>query len=519
MRKKKDNFKWIGIGIIVGIALGLFIGAQRNIRQWLQTFGYVLNLVHRNYVQELDPNELIQHSIQGMLQKLDQHSVYLDTIGYEELKIHTSGEYGGLGFRVSKVKESLTIMEVFEGYPAYQAGLQAGDKIIKINGISTKGMQLHEAVTKMRGDVGTHVTLTVKKEGIKEPIDFHLTREMIKIKNVMHFGLIDSDIGYVRIAQFSANTGEEVREALDSLTSQGAKKFIVDLRTNPGGLLQEAVKVVDNFLPKGRIVVSTKGKAPASNRDFYTTTDSKIGTAPIIVLVNRQSASASEIVAGAIQDWDAGLILGDTTFGKGSVQTIFPLEEGAIKLTTATYHTPSGRCINRSDTVQYLLKNPTLGMKFTTVGPLRRNIDSEGSIIPDIVLEPAVSLSPLLLHEAKFPPLFIYTANAIGVVMQYASKYVREHPEIKRDFNVGNSMLQDFKSFLRAKEIEFTDAQFDSASQLIAETLKERIAETKWGIRAKYEVIFATDPWIKSAIDIITKANEAEKLFEVAHIK
>jgi carboxyl-terminal processing protease len=310
---------------------------------------------------------------------------------------------------------------MFEGNPAYRAGIQAGDKIVKIDGESTRETNLHQAVMKMRGKPGTQVILTIKKEGIEEPIDFDLTREMIKVKSVIYSGLIEeSDIAYLRIAQFSDGTGREVGSALDSLMALGANKFIIDLRGNPGGLLKEAIRVVDNFFPKGRIIVSTRGKRPAANRDFYAVTESKTGDAPVIVLVNRHSASASEIVAGAIQDWDAGLVLGDTTHGKGSVQTMFPLQEGGIKLTTATYHTPSGRCINRSDdTLRYLLRNPTLGKEYTTLGHLERTFVSEGHIIPDVVLEPELSLSLLLMNPVKPPPAFLITAFGKRVFVQY----------------------------------------------------------------------------------------------------
>ena len=510
--------KYIGIIAIV-IAGGVLISATINIRQSIQTFGTVFNLVLRNYVQEVTPSDLIQDAINGMLQRLDPHTVYLDTTGYKELRIHTSGEYGGLGFSFRGLKNVITIMEIFEGTPAYRGGLQAGDDIMKIDGLSTKGMSTNEAVNKMRGAAGTDVTLTIKKEGIKEPIDFHLTREIIKIRNVVYSGLINSNIGYIRIAQFSANTGEDVGRALDSLILQGANKFIIDLRGNPGGLLVEAIKVADHFLPKGKLIVSTKGRVPETNRDYYATTGSKIHSTPIIVLVNGFSASASEIVAGAIQDWDAGLIVGDTTIGKGSVQTLFPLENGAIKLTTATYHTPSGRCINQLDTTLFLFRNPSLGKKFTTLGPLKRELVSGGSIVPDVVFDPVASLSPLLINLTKPPNVLLITAIGKGAFMHYASKYAREHPKLAQDFKIGSTILYDFKAYLREQEIEFTDAQFDSVSHFIAESLNEAIAEAKWGTEGKYEVIIAQDPWIRTSVDMISKANTSAELFKNGGIK
>jgi len=447
-----------------------------------------------------------------MLSNLDPYSTYLTEREYRELGIRTSGEYGGLGFSVSKVKNVITVISPFEGTPAYRAGIQPGDKIIKIDNFPTKGMELDEAVDKMRGTPGTKVILSIGREGIEKPIDFHLTRAEIKIENVTYYGIIEPDIGYLRLSGFSQNAGKEVSEALDSLLAKGTNKFIIDLRMNPGGLLQQAVEVADNFFSRGKTIVSTKGRTRSTNRDFYATTDSKTGKAPIIILVDGGSASASEIVAGAIQDWEQGLIVGDTTFGKGSVQTLVKLdrslESGALKLTTAMYYTPSGRCINHSDTLVYLLKNPTSGKDFRTLGTLKRKLVSCGSIIPDTVLK---SGKPL--------PYFLANAAQEGVFIQYTSKYVREHPNLVPGFEVDTRILEDFKSFMQDKKIKFNDADFDSATQKISETLKIMIAETKWGTEGKYEVILAQDPWIKESIKLISEANSIQELLKIASIK
>ncbi|MCK4352551.1 S41 family peptidase [candidate division WOR-3 bacterium] len=506
--------RYIIIVIIVILLGGLGFWAKadtasENLYQLLNTFGQVLKLVKQGYVQEVSSSELVRAAIRGMLSKLDHHSTYLTSKDYKELKIKTSGKYGGLGFVVSKIAGIITVISPFEGTPAYRAGLQPGDRIIKIDGISTKGIELDEAVGKMRGTPGTKVILTIAREGIDEPIDFNLTRAIIDLKNVMYFGLIDSNIGYIRLSGFSKGTGEEVSKALNKLQSQGARKFILDLRSNPGGLLDEAVKVSDNFLPPGRLIVLTKGRVRRANRDFYSKSESKTIGLPIIVLANRGSASASEIVAGAIQDWDLGLIVGDTTFGKGSVQTLMPLGDGeAIKLTTARYYTPSGRCINKSDTLRFLLKNPTLGKKFVSLGPLKREFISNGAIIPDIILE----------YE-KYPPSLITHIRRKGLFMQYTSKYVREHPEIKKDFVVGASILKEFKSFLKTKELKFIDSEYDTAGVFIKRLLKQHIAEDKWGTKGKYEVILEYDSWIKTATELLSKAQSKEELFNSAGVK
>jgi len=500
--------KFVVIGLIVVSLAGLGVWAQsNNLYQLLRTFGQVLKLVQENYVQEVDSSELVRSAIKGMLSKLDPHSTYLTQHDYRELQIHTQGKYGGLGFVVSKVDNAITVISPFEGTPAERAGLQPGDRIVKIDGVLTLGMEVDEAVSKMRGAPGTPVTLTIEREGIEEPIDFYLTREIIELKNVQYAGLIQPNVGYIRLSGFSEGAGEEVRLAVDSLLAHGARKFLLDLRANPGGLLNEAVNVVDNFLPPGRVVVSTKGRAPRANRDFYSTSKTKTHGLPIIVLVDGASASASEIVAGAVQDWDIGLIVGDTTFGKGSVQTVLPIEAGeAVKLTTARYYIPSGRCIDMGDTSRFLLRNPTLGKKFTSVGGLGREFESHGSIVPDVVLE-SVEM-----------PSIIADIQRSGLFMQYTSKYAREHSNLKRRFEVDSLMLGDFRSFLKKKEMKFSEAEFDSGGEAIKKTLKSMIAEDMWGTEGKYEVLLSEDPWVQASIELLSKASSDTDLFRIAGV-
>lgn len=508
MRKKKVLIAVIIVTFLAVFGLRAATGSG-NVYQLLRTFNKILQQVEESYVQKIDPVELVRAAIRGMLSKLDPHSVYLTQKSYEELRIHTKGEYGGLGFTVGKREGILTVILPFEDTPAYRAGLQPADKIIKIGGIPTKDMELDEAVQKMRGTPGTQVTLTIEREGIDEPMDYTLTRAIIELKDVTYSGLIGSDIGYIRLVKFSEDASEEMRQALDSLIKQGASKFILDLRQNSGGLLLQAVGVSDNFFPPRKMIVSTKGRTSRANRDYYSTRPAKTEELPLIILVDGASASASEIVAGAVQDWDVGLIIGDTTFGKGSVQTVMPLEAGeAVKLTTARYYTPSGRCIDKPDTVKYLIRNPSLGQTFTTLGPLKRSFVSNGAIVPDIILEP----------REKLPSLFIEIYKN-GLFMQYGSKYVREHPGLSKGFKVGTSMLEDFKSYIRTKGMEFTDSEFDSTKPFIQEHLELQIAEDKWGTKGKYEVLLSRDPWIKEATALLSRAISVQELFTVADIK
>ncbi|MDD2891069.1 MAG: S41 family peptidase [bacterium] len=505
--------KKLFIALIISGTLGAFslwaLPQTGNLLQMLRTFTQVLKLIEENYVQQVKTDDLFQNAIKGMLSKLDPHSNYLDPKLYKELKIHSEGKYGGLGFQFGIIKNHPTIISPMEGTPAYRAGLQAGDVITKIDGISTKGMGDDESMSKMRGKPGTKVTLTIARENAGAPFDLTITRDFIKIKNIPYAGLIGTDIGYIRLLSFSENVGEDVRKAIDSLVSVGAKKFILDLRLNPGGLLDEAVKVSENFLPQGKLIVSTKGRNPQMNRDYYSTKPSKITGRPLVILVDKGSASASEIVAGAVQDQDAGLIAGDTTFGKGSVQTVVPVDSGAIKLTTARYYTPCGKCIDMADTSEFIIRNPTLGKKYTTLGSLARELTSSGAIIPDLVLKAQPIIAPLTIK--------IYKENLI--FQQFALKYTKSHPKLTEDFRIDDAALTEFQTYIKAKDIKFTDAEFDSAKPDLQKLLRQMIATEKWGTRGGYYVSLQQDIWIKDICELLNKSDSQTELFKIGGVK
>jgi len=312
----------------------------------LKIFSDVLSLVEKSYPEKQKPKDLIYSSIKGMIRKLDPHSSFLTPDEYKEMKIDTKGVFGGIGIQISIKGNVLTVIAPIEDTPAYRAGILANDKIVKIGDKSTRDMTLDDAVRLMRGRRGTDVTISIMRKGFEKPKAFTITRAIIKVKSVK-FRSLENNIGYVRLSQFQEKTSYDLRRALKKLSAKnkGLKGLVLDLRNNPGGLLQEAVNVSDFFLDSG-VIVSTKGRNDEQTMIFNA---DKIRTQPdypIIVLVNGGSASASEIVAGALQDHKRAVILGTTTFGKGSVQTIIPLADGsALRLTTARYYTPSGRSI------------------------------------------------------------------------------------------------------------------------------------------------------------------------------
>jgi len=312
----------------------------------LKIFNEVLDIVEKNYVEEVKQKKLIDEAVNGMIKSLDPHSAYLTPDQYKELQVDTSGTFGGLGIVISMQNDQLTVVSPIEDTPAFKAGLKAGDRIMKIDGQITKGMSIQDAVKKMRGPENTKVTLTILRKDMKEPKDYEITRAVIKIKSVKH-NVYDDSIGYIRISAFQESTVDELKKALQQVNGKAKdlKGIVIDVRNNPGGLLDQAVKASDAFLKSGTIV-STKGRVKAIESKFVARDDGSEPACPMVVLVNEGTASASEILSGALQDNGRAIVLGMPTFGKGSVQTVIPLEDGsALKLTTAKYYTPKGRSI------------------------------------------------------------------------------------------------------------------------------------------------------------------------------
>jgi carboxyl-terminal processing protease len=313
----------------------------------LRTFTSVLDAVKQDYVESVEDKALLENAIRGMLSNLDPHSSYLDAEAFQDLQIGTSGEFGGLGIEVGQENGFIKVIAPIDDTPAQRAGIQAGDLIIRLDDASVKGMTLSDAITRMRGKPNTSIVLTIMREGVKNPLKIKLVREVIQVKSVKS-RLLEPGFGYLRITQFQARTEMNLQEELQALETQNQgtlKGLILDLRNNPGGVLNGAVDVADDFLDDG-VIVQTRGRDQDSEQTFNATTGDLLEKAPMVVLVNGGSASASEIVAGALQDHRRALVLGERTFGKGSVQTILPLGNGAaVKLTTARYYTPNGRSI------------------------------------------------------------------------------------------------------------------------------------------------------------------------------
>ncbi len=360
MRKQNNSkfngtFKKLAIVVLAAVFFGVGIGISNTqggsaiaatSYEHLRTFAEVLSLIQRHYVEEKSPEELSKGAINGLLRTLDPHSSFMDKETYQNRKEETEGKFGGLGIEITVRDSFITIVTPIDDTPAEKAGLMAGDKIIKINGISTKDMNLMDAVKKLRGKIGTDVTITIHREEAGKPFDVTITRAEIKIKSVK-YKMMENGMGYLRILSFSQATTREAKAAMREFKKQEMNGLVLDLRNNPGGLLKQSVDMSDLFLSGGKVIVSTRGRTDDQNSKFMSNSAGSYTDFPIVVLINAGSASASEIVAGALQDLNRAIVVGTQSFGKGSVQTIRQLSDGAgLSLTTARYYTPSGKMIH-----------------------------------------------------------------------------------------------------------------------------------------------------------------------------
>ena len=499
---------WFGTcaAVLLGVVLTGALRAQTQQKKMtsmesLDLFNQVLIDVQQQYQHRVETPELIKSAIDGMLSSLDPYSEYMEPEDATELRIRTSGQFGGIGIHIGSQEGHLTVISTIEGTPAYREGIMAGDRFIEIEGKSTQGMTIKDAVGILRGTPGTKVSIAMQREGVKDLLRYTITREVIKIKAVPYAGKLEGDVGYVRLADFSQTARIELEAALDSLINKvKVKRVVFDLRMNGGGLLQEGLEVGGLFLPFGATVVTTGGQTPQSNRTMKNSNPHPYEGFPMIVLVDRGSASAAEIVAGALQDWERALVVGETTFGKGTVQTPIPMPTAAtLKLTTALWRTPSGRCVDvrtGRDTAAHQQDSI-----FATLGKNHRVVKGWSGIVPDVY----VPYQKLTESESKLKGEWFF---------DFAVKYSAKHSELKPDFAVTPEAFGEFKSLLKEKKFEFTDAQFDSARDYIGRSLRIQIAATLWATQGEYEARLPVDPQVARAINLLSKANTQQDLFD-----
>jgi carboxyl-terminal processing protease len=501
------------IGIIIGVNLNNLFSSD-DIYVQIMKLNDVLNLARKNYVDKIDTQTLVEAAIEGMLGILDPHSVYIPAKAMERVNEDIRGSFEGIGIEFTIINDTINVVTPISGGPSEQLGIMAGDKIIKINDTSAIGLKNEDVVRKLRGPKGTKVKVTILRAGVKEPLEFVITRDKISIYSVDVAVMVAKDVGYIYINRFSETTDREFKEAVSKLRAQGMKKLILDLRNNPGGLLSEAVKIADEFLPQGKLIVYTKGRLPEYNEEFYATSSGELEKIPVVVLVNQGSASGSEIVAGAIQDWDRGLIVGDTTFGKGLVQRQFPLNDGsAIRLTTARYYTPSGRLIQKPyEGKKYLggVKDTSKEVYHTKV--LNRSVYGGGGIAPDVVVK-TQTLTDLSVDIRRNNLFYIFISNFMDSKgNEIRSKYGNNFELFKRDFQISDEMLENFKKFVISKGIKWEEEQFKRDLSYIKTTLKAHIARFIWKYEGWYPVMLEIDEQFQKALELMP---QAEKMLAV----
>jgi carboxyl-terminal processing protease len=516
--------------------------------------------IRNQYMEEIDPNLIIKAGIKGMLTDLDRYSVLLERSHYEALMESTHGKYEGLGMQIDGRGNRITIITPIEGTPAYKRGLKAGDVIYEINGQTTEGMSASDASKIMRGKAGTSVSLSIKRTGIDNLLDFEIERAIIELKSVNYVGLVPgTDIGYIRLSRFSEETSQELRSAISELNEQNVSGLVFDLRSNGGGLLNQAIETSELFLPKGSEIVYTKGKLDSSERHYSSERAPLFPDKPLVILVDEGTASASEIVAGAIQDWDRGLIVGNNTYGKGLVQQIFDITNDgsmALKLTVAKYYVPSGRCIQKPETQSKYdsedhaelmeqqaeesdeINTESKNIFHTNAG---RIVYGGGGIIPDIDVD-----------RETWKPIEINLERK-SLFFDYAVKYVADNPDVTRKINITDAIVNDFKKFVAEKDFDYKtslqtalekletevneednsaifneslnsikaliekekEKDFDESLDYIKRTLKREIVASLNGERGVYEeIILKTDKSVLKAIDILSSKKYSEILLK-----
>lgn len=536
-KKKKDNF-------------------YRSVKSLTQTAYHIRN----QYMEDVDMEEIIKAGIVGMLSDLDRFSVLMEQRSYDALMESTHGKYEGLGLQIDSRDDYITIITPIEGTPAHRKGLRAGDVIWEIEGQSTYQMKTSDASKLMRGEAGTSIRLKIKRAGIPDLLEYQVDRALIMLKSVNYYGTVPgTDIGYVRLTRFAEETSTELREALASLNEQNVSALIFDLRSNGGGLLDQAKEVAELFLEEGREIVYTKGRFSSSERHYVSERPPVLDLDKrLVVLVDEGTASASEIVAGAIQDWDRGLIIGNTTYGKGLVQGLFPVSSDrtfTLKLTTAKYYVPSGRCIQKPETqAKRSAHDDDLALGADSMNVLDdrdvyytnggRVVYGGGGIVPDI-----------LVDRETWEPIEINLERQ-SMFFDYAVKYIADHPDVKPDTEISDEMLADFRAFIEEREFDYKTSMqvaleeleatvqeedqedsfgasieelkslvklektkdFDKSTDYIKRSLKREIALAVAGERGIYEnIVLVSDPAVRKALEVIAAPSEYARLITEGH--
>jgi carboxyl-terminal processing protease len=515
----------LGVMLVVLFGLGWVAGRGSaragDLYQNLDLFVEILHRIEENYVDPVDPHKLVDGALKGMLRDLDPYSQFLDTRAYQDLQAMTHGSFGGVGVEVSIRDNHPTVISPIEGGPAWTLGVRSGDIIMRIDGKSTAGLTIDEVATLLRGPEGTHVQISIHREGEDGDVEYSVERREIVTRSVRYAYTVDRNVGYLRLSSFSQTSGGEVRAALSRLKTEGATRLILDLRSNPGGLLDQAVDVAEQFVKQGTFLVSTRGRARGQDNRFYASEVHPLLDWPMVVLVDGASASASEIVAGSLQDLDRALLVGATTFGKGSVQSVFPLQERAValKLTTARYFTPSGRSIHKAqnnapDLVAAADDGAELPPGHPTAAPdtakpvfhtaAGRIVYGGGGIRPD--LEVPRDTLPSLADRLE----------GRGLPFRFANRWVNTHPDWKLTAPLSPALWTDLSAFLTAEKVPFTETELAAERVLLDRALRRELARRLSGDAAAMRVALEGDPVFAKALEVLSRARAPRDVFAAA---
>jgi carboxyl-terminal processing protease len=523
--------------LVSALVGGLFgrsaLATDDKVPEHYRAFTAALNAIETSYIDKVDSDNLVYGAVRGMLGTLDPHSSFFSPKEYAQMRERQEGRYYGIGVSIQAIDGDITAMQVFEQSPAYKKGIRRGDVLANVEGEETKGWTVDQAMRKLRGPKGTEVGVGVRRRGYPELIKFALTRDEVYIPTVPAYFMIDDTTGYIRMQDFGENTDRDVKHALHDLASKGMKRLLFDIRGNPGGPLDQAIKVSNEFLPKGKMIVYTRGRVPNSDQDYRATEESEFTDIPIVALVNRNSASAAEIVSGALQDHDRAYLVGETTFGKALVQSVYRISGGAgLALTTAHYYTPSGRIIQRpwdasfDEYLSYTLRDQDANkphnasdLKHTDSG---RPVYAGGGIEPDKrVAGPLEGFNP-----GRFGRMLV----ARGEFANYAQKYAAEGDTrvtqastnrklVKRNFVVDEAMVADFREQMKSDKLKIDEAAFAKDAEFIKAMMRFEIDNAVFGIADARRHLIGVDPQAQAALTMFGEAQKLTELSKGAKIK
>jgi carboxyl-terminal processing protease len=521
----------VALSAFAGGVYGRVMAGQDEVTQHYRVFTAALEAIDREYVEEVPTDRLVYGGIEGMLKTLDPHSSFLDPRQYADMRQKQEGRYYGLGISINVIDGDITVQSIFEGSPAFKKGLRRGDVISRIEGEDAKGWTTEDAVKRLKGPKGTTVNISIKRRGYDQLIDLEVVRDEVNMVSVRGAFMFDEETGYLKLSEFTETSNREIGAALEQLVAKGMKRLVFDLRDNPGGALDQAISISNRFLPRGDMIVYTRGRVANAAQDYRATARGDYTDLPVVVLVNRNSASASEIVSGALQDHDRALIVGETTFGKALVQSVYRISENAgLALTTGRYYTPSGRLIQRpwdgsfDEYLTYTLRdqshNEAAGrsrsnadLKFTDA---RRKVYSGGGIEPDKFMAGPV--------EGFAPTRFGRQLYARGAFANFADQFMAEgdtrlsvankgRKPIAKGFTLTDAMVQEFRAMLRNQKIAIDEEAFRTDRDFIRAMMRYEIDLALFGVEEARRNLIQQDPQARFAM---SQFGEAQRLAELA---